>query len=266
MDNLRTSLDRLRRAGRPALVPFIMGGHPDLSTTSRLLLGLEAAGADVIEVGIPFSDPLADGPTIQLASAEALARGTTPGGVLGAVRAVRRRLRIPVVGLSYWNPILQYGRDGVRSFVQAARASGLSGLIVPDLPADEGAALRQAADREGLATIFLVAPTSGPARMRAIARASEGFIYYVSVAGTTGARRTLPRDLVHGVRRLKRLTRTPVYVGFGISTPSQAAAVAHVADGVIIGSALLQAMMRARNRTGAVRAAVSFIRRVRRAL
>jgi tryptophan synthase alpha chain len=269
MEPIRATFERLRRSRHKALIPFIMGGEPHLRTTSQLLLALEDAGADLIEVGIPFSDPLADGPIIQAASARALARGATPAGVLRAIAAVHRRLRAPVVCLSYWNPVVQFGDHGRASsptaFLRAARDAGVSGLIVPDLPVEEGATLQQAAVREGVASIFLAAPTSPPERLRAIARASRGFIYYVSVTGTTGVRRTLPPGLVQGVRQLKLLTTKPVCVGFGISTPAQAVAVARIADGVIVGSALLKAIEGTRGRR-ALESASAFVTRLRRAV
>lgn len=266
MHPIRATFDDLRRQHRKALVPFIMGGDPSLSVTRQLLPALEDAGADLIEVGIPFSDPLADGPTIQAASARALARDTTPSQVLDAVASVRHRLRVPVVCLTYWNPVVQFGCDGAGPFVRAARASGVCGLVIPDLPMEEAVLLRADAAREDLATIFLVAPTSGPDRMRAIARASEGFIYYVSVTGTTGARQQLPRSLVQGVRQLRLVTTKPICVGFGISTPAQAASVARIADGVIVGSALIQAMNRSRGAAGQVREAAGFLKRLRRSV
>lgn len=269
METIRATFNELRRAGRKALIPFVMGGDPDLATTGPVLLALEDAGADLIEVGIPFSDPLADGPVIQASSARALARGATPARVLASIQAIRSRLRVPIVCLTYWNPLVQFGRNGAsatpRPFARAAHESGVSGVIVPDLPVEEGGALRRAAAREGLATVFLAAPTSPPARLRAVARASEGFIYYVSVTGTTGARRELPPALVHGVRQLKVLTTKPVCVGFGISTPAQAAAVARVADGVIVGSALIKAIGGARGKAAAGRAE-RFLRSLRRAV
>ena len=247
-----------------------MGGDPDCATTGELLLALEEAGADLIEVGIPFSDPLADGPVIQAASARALARGVTPVQVLSAVARVRRRLRVPVVALSYWNPILQFGGNGttgsIRAFVQAARERGLSGVIVPDLPLEESRVLRTIASHERFAAICLAAPTSPPERLRLIARASQGFIYYVSVTGTTGIRQSLPPGLVHGVRQLKRLTAKPVCVGFGISTPAQARSVARIADGVIVGSALIRAMEGARSRGAAVKRVSRFVKRLRAAV
>ena len=245
--SLPATFERLRRAHRKALIPFIMGGDPRPTITASLLLALADAGADVLEVGIPFSDPLADGPTIQRASQRALHAGTTPEAVLDIVGMVVRRTAVPVVLLSYWNPIFRYGAGHAQAgdperFVLAARRSGVSGIIVPDLPPEEAGPFRRAAAQAGLSTIFLAAPTSPPQRLRMIARAAEGFIYYVSVTGTTGARDRLPGEWLRGVRQLKRLTDKPVCVGFGISTPAQAAAVARVADGVIIGSALIRAL------------------------
>lgn len=270
MDPIRAAFERLRGERRKALIPFIMAGEPSLAATGALLLALQDAGADLIEVGIPFSDPLADGPTIQGASARALARGTTPPRVLAAVAQVQARLRVPVIALSYWNPIIRFGADGpqrsFQAFARAARASGLAGVIVPDLPVEESAPFHAAAQAERFALVCLAAPTSGPARLRLIARMSQGFIYYVSITGTTGARRSLPPGLVHGVRQLRLLTTKPVCVGFGISTPAQAAAVARVADGVIVGSALIRAMERGRGTAGAVRHAAALVRRLRRAM
>ncbi|MBI3996298.1 MAG: tryptophan synthase subunit alpha [Candidatus Omnitrophica bacterium] len=267
MERLRATFNRLRRSRRAVLIPFVMGGDPDLATTASLLLALQDAGADVIEVGIPFSDPLADGPTIQAASARALRRGATPSRVLEAIASVQAQLRVPIVCLSYWNPIMQFGSDGSpRSFLQAAHAHGVSGLIVPDVPVEEGRVLQDAAAQERIATIFLAAPTSPPNRLRAIARASQGFVYYVSVTGTTGARHALPDDLVRGIRQLKRMTTKPVCVGFGIATPAQAATVARIADGVIVGSALVQTIAAASSRDDAVQRASRFVKRLRSAV
>jgi tryptophan synthase alpha chain len=270
MDPIRAVFERLRRSRRKALMPFIMGGDPDLATTGELLRVLAESGADLIEVGVPFSDPLADGPTIQRASGRALARGTTPEAVLESVRRAAARVPAPILLLSYWNPIVQYGRsrgaEGA-AFLHDARAAGCSGVIVPDLPVEEGQGFRQAALRAGLAPIFLAAPTSPPERLRRIARCSEGLIYYVSVTGTTGARRRLSHEWVDGVRQLKLITTKPVCVGFGISTPSQAASVARAADGVIVGSALIRTMEPHLRRPRALlKAASAFLRRLRRAV
>ncbi len=267
MATLRAAFERRRRAGGRALIPFVMGGDPDLGTTGALVRALDDAGADVIEVGIPFSDPLADGPVIQASSTRALRAGTTPEQVLALLRRTTPGLRAPVVILTYWNPVLQFGGGrGPAAFLRAARASGVAGLVVPDLPTEEGRALQRAARRAGVATVFLAAPTSPRARLRAIARASTGFIYYVSVTGTTGARRHLPPELRRGVRQVKRFTRKPVCVGFGISTPAQARAVGRMADGVIVGSALIRALEAARTRAARVAAARRFVSSLRRVL
>ncbi len=270
MDRLTRAFDALRRARRKALIPFLVGGFPQPSLTGPLLVALQEAGADAIEVGIPFSDPLADGPTIQRASAQALARGTTPPTILAAIASVRARLRVPVLCLTYVNPMLQFGGSrrggGLSAFFRAAAASGISGVIAPDVPVEAAAELRAAAASSGVATVFLAAPTSPPDRLRLIARASQGFIYYVSVTGTTGARRRLPPTLVHGIRQLRVVTTKPICVGFGISTPAQAARVARLADGVIVGSALVQVIATARRAPHAVRAAAGFVARLRKGL
>lgn len=269
MDRLRATFDRLRHARRKALIPFIMGGDPDLQTTMEIIRVLADAGADVIEVGIPFSDPLADGPTIQHASARSLARGTTPPAVLAALSRVSRNVSVPLVLLSYWNPILRY-RNGSATrtdptpFVRDAARSGIAGVIVPDLPPEEAYEFRQAAKQAGVDPVFLAAPTSSAERLRQIARASEGFIYYVSLTGTTGVRDRLATDWQQTVRQLKLITTKPICVGFGISTPAQAAAVARVADGVIVGSALIRAMEPCvGQRRQLLRAAASFLHRFR---
>ena len=259
---LRATFDRLRRSGRKALIPFLMGGDPDLETTARLIRVLADAGADIVEIGVPFSDPLADGPVIQRASSRALARGATPRDVLDMVRSVSSDVSAPVVLLSYWNPIVQYP-----GFVDRARRAGVSGVVVPDLPPEEANGFRHSAKSAGVATIFLASPTSSPDRLRRIARASEGFIYYVSLTGTTGVRDRLSSDWLHGVRQLKLITTKPVCVGFGISTPAQASAVARAADGVIIGSALLKTLEPFRHRRAAlVRRASVMIRQFRKAV
>ncbi len=263
MERIRDAFNRLRRSRRKALIPFVMGGDPDVRTTERLLGALQDAGADLIEVGIPFSDPLADGPIIQRASSRALAHGVTPPAILRAIARASRRVRVPVVLLSYWNPIAR----NPRAFVRAAAQAGVSGIVVPDLPPEEAGLFRQAAKLAGIAPIFLAAPTSPASRLRRIVRASEGFIYYVSVTGTTGVRAHLSSELAHHVRQLKLLTTKPICVGFGISTPAQAGEVARLADGVIVGSALIRAMEPHLNsRAQLIRAAQTVVRRLRRAV
>ncbi|HAM40319.1 MAG TPA: tryptophan synthase subunit alpha [Candidatus Omnitrophica bacterium] len=268
---IREVFARLRQTHRKALIPFVMAGDPSLPATAQLIQALAGVGADCVEVGIPFSDPLADGPTIQRASSRALGTGVTPAAVLKMIARIKRRVAVPLILLSYWNPVVHYGSRRAACdpapFLRDAARCGVSGLIVPDLPPDEADGLHDLGRRHGIATIFLAAPTSPAYRLRRIARASEGFIYYVSLTGTTGARRQLPPDWLHGVRELKLLTTKPVCVGFGISTPAHARAVGRVADGVIVGSALLNALEPFRNqRRRWLREAAAFLRGLRRAV
>jgi tryptophan synthase alpha chain len=230
-----------RKAGRKVLIPYIMAGDPDLNTTRHLVPALERAGADVVELGIPFSDPIADGPVILRAGMRALVHDTSLAEVIRAVADIRRECRIPIVLMSYYNPILQYGDD---AFARDAVAAGVDGVIVPDLPPEEGAALIRAGREHGLATVFLLAPTSDAGRIAKVVRISTGFVYYVSLTGITGARLAESHDVAAHLARIREATGKPVAVGFGIATPEQARAVAALADGVIVGSALVQVIER----------------------
>jgi tryptophan synthase alpha chain len=236
---LDATFERLRARGERALLAYIMAGDPSLAETERLVIEAERRGADVIELGVPFSDPLADGPVIQRADVRALAAGTTLPRVLEMVASLRTRVRVPLVLMTYYNPILAFGLE---AFARTAVGAGADGVIVPDLPHEEAGPLRAETERAGLATILLVAPTSTPARVKAIARLSRGFVYVVSVTGVTGARRELPPDLGAQIRTLRLLTTKPVCVGFGVSTPEQVAAVGRLADGVIVGAAIVRAI------------------------
>ncbi|UFP93689.1 tryptophan synthase subunit alpha [Gloeobacter morelensis] len=221
-----------------AFIPFITAGDPNLETTAEALLTLDRNGADVLELGVPYSDPLADGPTIQAAATRALARGTTPGAVLDLVARLTPELRAPLIVFIYFNLILAVG---IEAFVERLAASGASGLLVPDLPVEEGDALQTAANVHGLDIIWLVAPTSPPERLRRIAERTTGFVYLVSTTGVTGARAQVASSVRTSLAQLRALTTRPVAVGFGISTPEQAHEVASLgADGVIVGSACVQ--------------------------
>lgn len=237
MNRIDRTFKDLRRRGRKAFIAYITAGDPTIAMTKRLVCELERSGVDLIELGIPFSDPMADGPTIQAASQRALAGGVTVRKIFAAVRALRRQTRIPLVFMTYYNPVLRFG---VAKFLQECRNVGVDGIIVPDLPCEESSELMKAAKTSGVAPIFLVAPTSTSARMRAIAQRSKGFIYYVSLTGVTGARAALPSDITKNLKKLKRLTDKPVAVGFGVSTPAQAAGLARHADGIIVGSAIVK--------------------------
>lgn len=221
---------------RAALMPYLMGGYPTLADSLSAGLAAADAGADLVELGIPFSDPLADGPVIHAAGTEALAAGATPHGVLGVCE--RLAVRVPVVLMVYANIVLT---AGAAAFALRAAAAGASGLIVPDLPHDEADELRAACDAEGLALVPLVAPTTTPERIAEIGADARGFVYTVSLTGTTGERTELPPGLADTVARVRMATDVPVAVGFGISTPDHARAVAEIADGVIVGSRVVRA-------------------------
>jgi tryptophan synthase alpha chain len=221
---------------RAALMPYLMGGFPSIEESVAAGLAAADAGADLLELGIPFSDPLADGPVIHAAGTDALAAGATPHGVLGVCE--RLAARVPVVLMVYANIVLTVGAS---AFALRAAAAGASGLIVPDLPHDEADEVRAACNAEGLALVPLVAPTTTPERIAAIGADARGFVYTVSLTGTTGERDELPEGLAETVERVRASTDVPVAVGFGISTPEQARAVADVADGVIVGSRIVRA-------------------------
>lgn len=229
---------RCRDERRAAFIPFLVAGDPDLETTGRLLPALAAGGADLIELGVPFSDPIADGPVIQRAACRALAAGTKLSGILALVARHRDRLGVPIVLFTYFNPL--HAR-GLHAFAEQAAASGVDGVLCVDLPPEEGAGeLVPELHHHGVDTIFLLAPTSTPDRVRRVAEVSTGFVYYVSRPGVTGERELLPSGLKKEVRRLRRRLTLPVAVGFGISTPEQVAAVGRLADGVVVGSALVR--------------------------
>jgi tryptophan synthase alpha chain len=225
--------------GRAVLMPYLTLGYPTPQMSMTLVRAIVDAGADMLELGIPFSDPLADGPAIQQASFTALQQGMTVSRCLEMARQLRRQgIEVPMTFMGYYNPILAHGEA---AFCRECRRAGVDGLIVPDLPPEEGATLEEACRGQGLTLIYLLAPTSTPERVRLVAERSEGFIYMVSVTGVTGARESLPSDLASFVRRVREATDKPLAVGFGIGRPDQAAQVARLADGVIVGSAFIRA-------------------------
>lgn len=263
MSRLGPVLEALRARGETALVPFIMAGDPDLDTTLRLILAAEEAGADAIEIGVPFSDPTADGPVLQRSAERAIKKGVSLPRVLGMVKELRRHSQMPVILFGYFNPIFHYGPE---RFARDAVAAGADGCLVVDLPPEEADELQQYTDPCGLDFIFLLAPTSGPERVTEISRRARGFVYYVSLTGVTGARTTLPENLEAAVAKLRRHTRLPIGVGFGISTPEQAAAVASFADVVIVGSALMRRVEEDVGQGHAVDAVAKFLRSLKDAI
>ena len=237
MGRIAARLAQCRADGRPAFVAFLTAGDPSLDRTVSAALELEKAGVDVLELGVPFSDPLADGPVIQRSSERALSRGVTLGRVLDTVREIRRTSQLPLVLFSYLNPLLQRGLESV---AKEAAAAGVDGVLVTDLPPEEAAAWIAAARAAELDTIFLASPTSPEERLRKVAEASRGFVYAISRTGVTGERQALSDEARPLVARLRARTRVPVALGFGISTPEQVKAAAAAADAVVVGSALVR--------------------------
>jgi len=237
MSRIGARFASLRASGRKAFVGFVTAGDPSLERSVEVALELERGGADVLELGVPFSDPLADGPVIQRASERALRRGTTLAAVLEAVRRIRRRSELPLLLFSYYNPLL---RHGLARLADEAREAGVDGVLVTDLPPEEAGEWLEAARPRELDTVFLAAPTSPDERLRGVAGASRGFVYAVSRTGVTGERDALSADAVPLVRRIQAVTREPVALGFGIARPEQYAAAARAADGVVVGTALVR--------------------------
>ena len=237
MNRLDETLDRLKAKGEKALITYIMAGDPSLQETEQLVLELERAGADIIELGVPFSDPIADGPVIQKAAERGLRSGTSLRMILESVRHLRSETQIPIVLMAYYNNIHAFGEA---EFCRRAVEAGVDGLIVPDMPPDEAGPLRSPAREAGLHLIFLLAPTSTVARRAYVAKASGGFVYYVSITGITGAKLNDIAGVRDNVAKIRRYTKTPVAVGFGVATPDDAARLADVADGVIVGSAIVR--------------------------
>lgn len=247
------------RPGHKALIAYVTVGYPSIDLTLEVVPALAEWGCDIVELGIPFSDPLADGATIQEASYQALQNGVTPRLCLDTVAKLRQKVDIPLAFMTYYNPVLKFGLE---PFCRACAEAGLNGLIVPDLPPEEGAELESLTQAWGLDLVYLLPPTSDDARIDLVSQASRGFIYLVSLTGVTGARRVLPPGLEDFVSRVRRRASLPLCVGFGISTPEQAQRVAGIADGVIVGSRILQLLKEG----GAGAGLHAFVRSLRTAL
>ncbi len=240
MSRIAARFAELKHAGRGALIPFLEAYDPDLATSEAILRGMPEAGADLIEIGMPFTDPMADGPTIQLAGRRALAAGATLRGTLGMVQRFRERdNNTPVVLMGYLNPLLAYG---IADFCADAAASGVDGLIVVDLPSEEADWLAGPAAAHALDIVRLVAPTTDAARLPDVLRGASGFVYYVSIAGITGTRTASATELAAALPRIRAATDLPVAVGFGVRTPAQAAEAARIADAAVVASALIDTL------------------------
>ena len=254
--------EELRRSGDLGLVAYLTAGDPSLDATHRIVLAAAEAGADVIELGVPFSDPLADGPVIQRASERALAGGATLAGVLDLVARIRAQSQVPLVIFSYFNPIL---RMGVDAFAARAQAAGADGVLVTDLPPEDSPEYLKAVRSRGLDTVFLAAPTTGDLRLRSIAQASSGFLYVISRTGVTGERDSLADDLPALLRRVRQATGLPIAVGFGISLPGHVSVLGGLADAAVVGSALVAEVERAASPADAATAVAARIRLLKQA-
>ena len=237
MSRIAKKFDELKRKYDKALITFITAGDPDLAATEDCILEMARCGADIIELGVPFSDPMADGPTIQMSSERALASGTTLPGILAMVKTVRKRCDIPIVLMGYFNQVFRYG---IARFAKDAATSGVDGVLIVDLPPEEAVEFKNATSLAGIELISLLTPTSDEKRIRKVLKFGGGFIYYVSVTGVTGERSAIANSLFARVSEIRGLSSLPVAVGFGISDSDQVAMVARVADGVVVGSAIVK--------------------------
>lgn len=263
MTRIADTFAALRARGEVGLVPFLTAGDPDIETSEALVREMVRQGADVIELGVPFSDPMADGPTLQRAAERALRAGTSLARVMDLVRSLRHTLDVPILLFGYYNPIWRYG---TARFAAHAREAGVDGVLCVDLPPEEADELKRETDRHDLDMIFLLAPTSSPDRERAVLRLARGFLYYVSVTGVTGARDRLPADLDARVRRVRAASPVPVGVGFGIASPEAARRVAGVADAAVVGSAIAQIVERSVGQPDLVARVGAFVGQLKTAL
>ncbi len=237
MSRIGKCFEGLKARGEKALTAFITAGDPDMESTQALFKKIEEMGADLIELGVPFSDPLADGPVIQAASQRSLEAGTTLKKIIALVKEIRKTSQLPIILMSSFNPVYVYGEE---AFVRDAVAAGVDGVILPDLPPEEAGDFLALADKKGLDMIMLMAPTTSESRARMIAEKSRGFIYYISVTGTTGTRNELAVGIRDKVENIRNLTSLPVLIGFGISGPEQAEEAVKFSEGVIVGSSIVK--------------------------
>jgi len=263
MNRINKLFKDLKQKQKKALIIYLTAGYPNLKATEKLIREFEKKGADLIEIGIPFSDPLADGPTIQKASQYALKEGANVRAILRMARSVRKKVGLPLVFMTYYNPVMRYG---IKNFVKDSKKAGLDGIIIPDLPPEESKELTGISKKEGFSVVFLAAPTSTKERLRTIASKTSGFIYYVSLTGVTGARKRLPQDIIANVKRLKRITKKPVCVGFGISEPQQAKRISKLADGIIVGSAVIKIIEKNQGKKDLYEKAGAFVAKLARAI
>jgi tryptophan synthase alpha chain len=263
MGRIGDKLELLRGRKEKALIVYLTAGDPSLKATKELILSLESAGVDSLEIGVPFSDPTADGPVIQAASQRALRTGTTLQGVLNLVADVRETSPIPIVLFGYYNPIFAYG---VKKFAKAAKDAGVDGVLVVDLPPEEAQELRAHTDVAGIDFISLIAPTTPEKRLRQIASAATGFLYYISITGVTGTAAPKIEDIKREISKIRKITQMPLAVGFGISSPEQAKEIATIADGIVIGSAVVRLIDENKSNPDLIRIVSNYISGIKKAL
>ena len=261
MGRIEGKFSYLREKGERALIAYLTAGDPSLAHTKEIILGLDAAGADVLEIGVPFSDPTADGPIIQAASRRALQNGATLSAILDMIGSLRKVSEIPIILFGYYNPIFIYGNE---RFARRAKEVGVDGILVIDLPPEESAELRRYTDRWGIDFISLIAPTTSTERIRKISRDATGFLYYISITGITGTARPRVVDIKRDVERIRRVTTLPLVVGFGISTPQQVGEIAPYVDGVVIGSAFVRLIEENRDRVDMINTVSDYARKMKK--
>lgn len=261
MNRIEAKFKQLKKEQRPALIAYICAGDPDLETTFALVLELERSGADIIELGVPFSDPIADGPTIQRAAQRALEKNTSLSQIFTLVKKIRAQTQIPVVLMTYLNPLYQYGLNKV---AQVSHTVGVDGFVIPDLPLESGREVRQVLENKDIDLIFLVTPVTDKKRFAHIQSCSSGFIYYVSVTGVTGARSRMGDYVEAQAREFREMTALPLVVGFGVSTPIQVKTLGQVFDGVVVGSAIVNVIEQNLGKKDLVEKAGEFVRSLKK--
>jgi tryptophan synthase alpha chain len=263
MKRIEEKFEALRAKKEKALIVYLTAGDPSLSVTKKIIFALEKAGADILEIGVPFSDPTADGPVIQTASQRALKAGTTLQGVLDLVTEVRKISEIPIVLFGYFNPIFAYG---VKEFAYAARKAGVDGVLAVDLPYEEARELRDYTDAAGIDFISLVAPTTNSARLKKMTAGATGFLYYISITGVTGTAVPKVENIKIDVAKIRKITDLPIAVGFGISTPRQAREIGRFPDGIVIGSAVVRLIDENKNNGDLLKILADYISNIKREL
>ncbi|MCK5551862.1 MAG: tryptophan synthase subunit alpha [Deltaproteobacteria bacterium] len=261
MGRIERKFSSLRNKGEKAVTVYVTAGDPSLEHTGEIILGLDAAGVDILEIGVPFSDPTADGPTIQAASHRALQNGTTLTGILNMIESLRLVSEIPIVLFGYYNPIFIYGNE---RFAKRAKEAGVDGILVVDLPPEESVELRQYTDPLEIDFISLIAPTTGLERVRKISKQATGFLYYISITGVTGTAKPRVVEVKRDVERIREIAALPIVVGFGISTPQQAREIAPYVDGVVIGSAFVRLIEENRDRDDMVNIVSNYARKIKK--